>query len=79
MPFIKQIHQSIVEKAMRGIILNRMFPHQNRMVGAVGLLGIYQRTGIQKVVRSSGMLKVLPETMRIMEKVLPRSTTKKRK
>lgn len=70
-------HQSIVEKAMRGIILNRMFPHQNRMVGAVGLLGIYQRTGIQKVVRSSGMLKVLPETMRTMEKVLPKVPRKK--
>ena len=41
--------QSLPEKAMRSIFFNNLFPYQNRMIGAVGLLGFYQRSGLQKV------------------------------
>lgn len=69
--------QSLSEKAMRSIFFTNMFPYPNRMIGAVGLLGFYQRSGIQKVARSSGIMNFLPETMRTMEKVLPRVPKKK--
>ncbi|OLS36216.1 hypothetical protein BTR25_18430 [Bacillus sp. MRMR6] len=36
-----------------------------------GLLGFYQRSGLQKVVRKSGMMKLLPDSLSTMEKVLP--------
>lgn len=63
--------QSLPEKAMRGFFFNHLFPYQNRMIGAVGLLGFYQRSGLRKVTRSVRILNLFPETMRTMEKVLP--------
>ncbi len=63
--------QSFPEKAMRGFFFNQLFPYQNRMIGAVGLLGFYQRSGLQKLTRSVGILNLFPDTMRMMEKVLP--------
>lgn len=70
-------HQSLPEKAMRSIFFNNLFPYQNRMIGAVGLLGFYQRSGLQKVTRSVGIMNLFPETMRTMEKVLPAVPKKK--
>ena len=63
--------KSISEKVMRSIFFDNMFPYQNRMIFAVGLLGFYQRSGIQKAVQFSGILNFLPDTMRTMEKILP--------
>jgi glycolate oxidase iron-sulfur subunit len=69
--------QSIPEKAVRGIVFNNLFPHQNRMVAATNLLGFYQRSGLQKVARKSGIMNFFPESLSTMEKVLPTVPTKK--
>lgn len=69
--------QSLPEKAVRGIVFNNLFPHQNRMVAATNLLGFYQRSGLQKVARKSGIMNFLPESLSTMEKVLPSVPTKK--
>ncbi|WP_042145153.1 (Fe-S)-binding protein [Paucisalibacillus sp. EB02] len=68
---------SIPEKAVRGIVFNNLFPHQNRMVAATNLLGFYQRSGLQKVARKSGFMNFFPESLRTMEKVLPPVPIKK--
>ncbi|WP_026905946.1 (Fe-S)-binding protein [Paucisalibacillus globulus] len=68
---------SIVEKTVRGIVFNNLFPHQNRMVTATNLLGFYQRSGLQKVARKSGIMNFFPESIRTMEKVLPTVPKKK--
>src|SRR5699024_12376755 len=41
------------------------------MVNSVGLLGFYQRSGLQKVARATGLMKLFPENLRTMERVLP--------
>lgn len=69
--------QSLPEKAVRGIVFNNLFPHQNRMVTATNLLGFYQRSGLQKVARKSGIMNFFPESLSTMEKVLPSVPTKK--
>lgn len=69
--------QSLVERSARGLFFENMFPYQNRMITAVSLLGVYQRTGLQKVVRTVGIMNLFPETMRTMEKVLPNVPKKK--
>jgi len=69
--------QSLPEKAVRGIVFNNLFPHQNRMVAATNLLGFYQRSGLQKVARKSGIMNFFPESLSTMEKVLPSVPTKK--
>ncbi|HTV07532.1 MAG TPA: heterodisulfide reductase-related iron-sulfur binding cluster [Candidatus Aquilonibacter sp.] len=52
-------------------LLFATFPHPRRL-RALGLpLAIYQRTGLQTLVRDSGLLKLLPPRLRSMEALLP--------
>jgi glycolate oxidase iron-sulfur subunit len=64
-------------RLVRKAVFNGLFPHQHRMKKVTGLLGFYQRSGLQKVVRKSGMMKLLPENLATMEKVLPDVPTMK--
>ena len=64
--------QTWKEKALRGTFFNHVFPKQDRMVSLVNLLGIYQRSGLQKMTRKSGIMRLFPESMEDMEKVLPK-------
>jgi len=47
------------------------FPHKNRLKVMGVPLVIYQRSGLQKLVRASGMLKLLPKRLSAMENLLP--------
>src|SRR5690606_30726773 len=62
---------SLPVKAVRKTVFEGLFPHQNRMRTLTGLLGVYQRSGMQKVVRKSGLMKFLPDSLATMERVLP--------
>lgn len=64
-------------KMVRRAVFDGLFPHQHRMRTLTGMVGIYQRSGLQKAVRKSGLLKVLPDSLTIMEKVLPEVPTLK--
>jgi glycolate oxidase iron-sulfur subunit len=64
-------------KAVRKTVFNGLFPHQNRMEKAVGLLGMYQRSGLQNVTRKIGFMKLFPKSMQDMEKVLPAVSRKR--
>jgi len=64
-------------RIVRKAVFKGLFPHQKRMQKITGLLGFYQRSGLQKVVRKSGMMKLLPENLVTMEKVLPNVPTMK--
>jgi len=66
---------SLPARAVRKIIFKELFPHQKRMRLAVGLLGLYQRTGLQVVARKSGIMKLIPSNLSAMEKVLPKVPT----
>ncbi|OMP67876.1 (Fe-S)-binding protein [Domibacillus epiphyticus] len=58
-------------KAVRKTVFEGLFPHQNRMEHAVTLLGIYQRSGLQNATRKLGFMKLFPESMQAMERILP--------
>ncbi|MCM3570990.1 (Fe-S)-binding protein [Neobacillus mesonae] len=64
-------------KAIRGSVFQGLFPHPERMRRTVGLLGFYQRSGLQSVARKVGFLGLLPESLTTMEKVLPQVPTMK--
>jgi glycolate oxidase iron-sulfur subunit len=52
-------------------LLFATFPHPRRL-RVLGLpLAIYQRSGLQRLVRATGLLKLLPERMSAMESLLP--------
>jgi len=64
-------------RMVRKTVFEGLFPFQNRMENVTSLLGLYQRSGLQKVTRKIGFMKLFPETMATMEKVLPKVSTRK--
>lgn len=63
--------KTVPEKIIRSLILKQLFPYQNRMIGAVSLLGFSQRLGIPRLARATGIMHLFPETIGLMEKILP--------
>ncbi|QXE92701.1 (Fe-S)-binding protein [Geomonas subterranea] len=57
---------------MEELILRKLVPHPDRLEAATAPLRLYQRTGLQKVVRSLGLLKVFPAALGRMEGLLPK-------
>jgi glycolate oxidase iron-sulfur subunit len=56
-------------------LLFATFPHANRLrLLAIPML-VYQRTGLQKLLRASGLLRALPKRFAAMEALLPRVPT----
>jgi glycolate oxidase iron-sulfur subunit len=64
-------------KAVRKVVFEELFPHQNRMRVATGLLGFYQRSGLQTLARKTGIMNLFPDTLATMERVLPKVPTMK--
>jgi len=68
---------SLPAKAIRKTVFKGLFPNRNRMQTMTSLLGVYQRSGIQKVVQKIGVMKLFPESLATMERVLPLVPTRK--
>jgi len=56
---------------MEDLILRKLVPHPDRLESSMAPLRLYQRTGMQKVVRSLGLLKMFPAALGRMEGLLP--------
>jgi glycolate oxidase iron-sulfur subunit len=64
-------------KAVRNLMFKEVFPYQNRMIGLTGLLGFYQRSGVQSLARKMRVMKLFPEHLQLMERILPKVPAKK--
>ncbi len=62
---------SLPVRVLRKTVFEGLFPHPDRMRMVTNLLGMYQRSGLQKVAHTTGMMKLFPESMATMERVLP--------
>ncbi|QFT87865.1 Lactate utilization protein A [Bacillus sp. THAF10] len=71
-----KIH-SLPIRLVRKAAFDGLFPHQNRLRWMTGMLGVYQRSGLQAAVHKAGILNVLPDSLATMEKVLPKVPTMK--
>ncbi|WP_219839206.1 (Fe-S)-binding protein [Paenibacillus sp. R14(2021)] len=58
-------------KTLRKAAFDGMFPHQGRMRLLGGALQLYQRSGLRKLVRGAGLMRLFPAPMREMEAILP--------
>jgi glycolate oxidase iron-sulfur subunit len=58
-------------RVVRKLVFHELFPYPERMRMVTGLIGFYQRSGLQSFVRKTGLLNILPSSLRQMEKVLP--------
>ncbi|WP_066300777.1 (Fe-S)-binding protein [Bacillus sp. FJAT-29937] len=70
-----QIRQAIPLKGWKGTVskffLHGIFPHQNRLNTLGGMLKFYQKSGIQKVVRKTKLINIMPEHLVQMEAIMP--------
>jgi glycolate oxidase iron-sulfur subunit len=70
-----QIRQAIPltgwKASVSKFFLRGVFPHPSRLHKLGSLLKFYQRSGMQKVVRKSGLMKVMPQHLQEMESIMP--------
>ncbi len=59
------------ESFFRRLVFRALLPNRSRLHLLFRHLRLYQKSGIQKLVRSSGILKLLPKRLEIMEGLLP--------
>ena len=68
--------QPLKEKLIRKVAFDGLFANQSMMQGTVKLIQFYQASGIQKVARKVGFMELFPDTLKEMETVLPKITSK---
>src|SRR6185369_5038698 len=56
---------------MEELILRKLVPHPDRLETSMAPLRLYQRAGLQKLVRRLGILKMFPRQLERMEELLP--------
>ncbi|WP_404822315.1 (Fe-S)-binding protein [Paenibacillus lycopersici] len=61
-------------KIARKAAFDGLFPHQNRMRLLGGALQLYQRAGLRKLARGTGLMKLFPPHLREMEAILPEAS-----
>lgn len=65
--------RSLPDRLIRALIFN-LFPYPNRLRWLLPPLWLYQNSGLQKLVRNTGMLKKLTPRLAAMEAILPKIT-----
>jgi glycolate oxidase iron-sulfur subunit len=65
--------RSVSDRLLRTMIFH-LFPRPERLRLLLGPMRIYQRSGLQSLVRRSGILRLLPSSMRSMEALMPAAT-----
>lgn len=63
--------RSLPERLYRQLIFS-LFPYPNRLRPLLALLMVYQKLGLQKLVRSTGLLKRISPQLAAMESILPK-------
>ena len=56
---------------MEDLILRKLVPHPDRLESSMAPMRIYQNSGLQKLVRTLGVLKMFPKPLERMEGLLP--------
>lgn len=61
----------LLKKIVSDVTLKKILPHQRRLAMLVGGMRMYQLSGLQKMVRKTGVLKLFPGDLAEMESSLP--------
>lgn len=63
--------RTALQRGLRTVLYEGLFPHYGRMERLAAPLLAYNRTGLQRALRRSGALRLLPAGLRRMEELLP--------
>ena len=66
----RRFDRTLGDRLFRRIIFG-LFPYPRRLRLAAGTLWAYQRLGLQRLIRTTGLLNLLPARLRAMDAVLP--------
>jgi glycolate oxidase iron-sulfur subunit len=69
-----QVERNCKRPVVQGLLLRmifHVFPNRKRLRRLLLPMRIYQRSGLQNLVRKSGVLKLLPKSLRAMEGLMP--------
>ncbi len=69
----RNIPRNLGDRAIRTLIFN-LFPYPDRLRSLLPLFWLYQRSGLQNVVRSTGLLPKVSPRLAAMESILPKVT-----
>lgn len=68
---------SIPVKILKNTLLKRVIPN-NKMMGRIGnALWVYEKSGLQKIVRKTGVLNILPAHLGTFEAIIPPAVSPK--
>ena len=67
----KHRNMTLLNKVLSKFSLTQLLPHQKRLAILVTLLSVYQKTGFQRALRGSRILKLLPAAVSELEASLP--------
>nr|WP_281273405.1 (Fe-S)-binding protein [Cohnella lupini] len=70
------VDHGVAVSGIRKLFFKGVFPHRGRLKWLGRSLAAYQKSGLRKVVRGTGMMKLFPEHLREMEQILPDATGK---
>jgi glycolate oxidase iron-sulfur subunit len=63
-------------RVLAWVVFRQLFPYPDRLALLAGLLRAYQRTGVQRLVRATGLLRSLPGRLDEAEALLPRISSR---
>ena len=70
-----QVRQAMPLTGWKGLVnktfLRGIFPYPSRLKALGSLMRFYQKSGLQKAARKTGLLNVLPDHLKDMERILP--------
>ncbi|WP_054026684.1 (Fe-S)-binding protein [Bacillus sp. FJAT-28004] len=67
---------SLPIKVIRKTVFKNLFPKRGSLKLLGGSLAVYQKSGLQKVVQSTGVMKLFPKQLSEMEAILPSASSK---
>lgn len=67
---------SLPARGLRKVMFEGVFPSRSKLKLLGGALGFYQKSGLRKLARGTGMMKLFPKHLQEMEAVLPDATSK---
>ncbi len=73
----RRYERSRRERLLREAIF-QLFPYPRRLRALRGPLALYQRSGLDRLLRRSGLLDRLPPTLRVMESLTPKLTRREK-
>lgn len=63
-------------KLLRKLFFRGILPHRNRLQGVGKLLRFYQKSGLVKIARGTGVMRLFPKHLQEMERILPEASAK---